>query len=204
MTQRYWNQFVGADGTWRSRDRTPPGEDLTVMRSGLGREAGTIVTLCRYYTCEIDDWAARRGEVSIEQAAEHAALALYGLHQQSQRQPMHRPGIPIGKALRHLRDHDKFSAEAVDARVNAAATTTSVQSLLMRLRGLVSQLRAIGQPLDYNDLMRLIQDWHTPESRKRARRAWALQYQVWVRSGEPANGASSGPKPPTGTTPTGA
>jgi CRISPR system Cascade subunit CasB len=150
------------------------------LRSGLGREAGTVPALWRYYTCEVDDRAARRGEVSAEQAAEHAALALYGLHQQAKNAPMHRPGVPLGRALRKLHVGGRFSRQAVDATVTAAATTTSVPALLIRLRGLVTMLRAVDQPLDYDQLMRLILDWRHADDRRRARRAWAVQYQVWV------------------------
>lgn len=203
MAQRYWNKYVGPDGAWRSNSK-PPGEDLAVMRTGLGRDAGTVPALCRYYTCEIDDWAARRGEVSIEQASEHAALALFGLHQQSKAQPMHRPGVSVGKALRRLREDGKFSQQAVDARVNAAATATNVTALLMRLRGLITQLRAINQPLDYDQLMKLVHDWHSSDGRPRARRKWAVDYQVWIDGSGPAkNGASNGPRSARADTQTG-
>lgn len=193
MAQRYWNKYVGPDGAWRDK-RRPPGEDLAVMRTGLGRAAGTVPALCRYYTCEIDDWAARRGEVSIEQAAEHAALALFGLHQQSKTRPMHRPGIPLGKALRKLREDGKFSQQAVDARVDAAATATNVTALLIRLRSLIDQLRTINQPLDYDQLMKLIHDWHSTDGRQRARRKWAVDYQVWIDD-QAENGEASSRRP---------
>lgn len=203
MAQRYWNKYVGPDGAWRDK-RRPPGEDLAVMRTGLGRDAGTVPALCRYYTCEIDDWAARRGEVSIEQAAEHAALALFGLHQQSKTRPMHRPGIPLGKALRKLRENGKFSQQAVDARVDAAATATNVTALLMRLRSLIDQLRTIDQPLDYDQLMKLIHDWHSTDGRQRARRKWAVDYQVWIDTSDQAeNGVASSPQPARADTPAG-
>jgi CRISPR system Cascade subunit CasB len=183
--ERYWNRYVGADGRWRTDPRTglalrPPGEDLAALRSGLGQEAGTVPKLWPHYTCEIDDWRARRGEVSDEQRAEHAALALFGLHQQSQDKPMHRPGVPLGKALRALRQSEKFSEQAVDARVAAAATATAVPALLMRLRGLIDQLRTIAQPLDYDRLLQDIDGWQRPDSRQRVRRSWALGYQPWV------------------------
>jgi CRISPR system Cascade subunit CasB len=133
-----------------------------------------------FYTCAIDDWRARRGEVSDEQKAEHAALALFGLHQQSQRTPMHKPGVNLGQALRALRQNEKFSEQAVDARVAAAVTATSVPPLLMRLRGLVTQLRTIAQPLDYDQLLDDIDSWHWPDARQRVRRKWGLGYHVWA------------------------
>jgi CRISPR type I-E-associated protein CasB/Cse2 len=186
MTKRYWNR-VAPDGTWLAKDpRTgrplgpPPGEDLAALRAGLGRAAGEVPKMWRFYTCPIDDRLAQRGQVSIEQQAEHAALALYGLHQQSKRTSMHHPKVPLGKALYRLRVSERFSPQAVDARVNAAATATSPSALLIRLRGLIDQLRVIDQPLDYDGLMRLIQDWHFEDSRRSARRRWAVEYQVWA------------------------
>lgn len=195
MTQRYWNR-VTADGAWLDRDpRTgrplgrPPGEDLAALRAGLGREAGEVPQMWRFYTCPIDDRLAQLGRMSIEQQAEHAALALYGLHQQSRGTSMHDPKFPLGRALYRLRSSGRYSAQAVDARVAAAATTTGPAALLMRLRGLVEQLRVIGQPLDYDGLMRLIEDWHYEDRRRRARRRWAVEYQVWAQQNdEPPQG----------------
>ncbi|MEV5830497.1 type I-E CRISPR-associated protein Cse2/CasB [Spirillospora sp. NPDC052242] len=187
MTQRYWHR-VDTNGTWLSHDPktgrplgAPPGEDLAALRAGLGRPAGDVPRMWRFYTCPIDDRLAQVGEVSIEQQAEHAALALYGLHQQSKKKSMHHPKVPLGKALYLLRASSRFSAQAVDARVNAAATTTGPAPLLMRLRGLIDQLRVIDQPLDYDGLMQLIHDWHYEDGRRRARRRWAVEYQVWAQ-----------------------
>lgn len=187
MATPYWNR-VEPDGTWSTDKRTkrplgpPPGEDLAAMRAGLGRDYGEVPKLWPYYSCEIDDARARRGEASQEQKAEHAALALYGLHQQSKSVSMHRPGVRLGAALARLRASDKFSPEAIDGRVEAAATTTTVDALLIRLRGLIDLLRTIDQPLDYNHLMRLLQDWRYDDGRRAARRQWALDYQVWKQT----------------------
>ena len=124
--------------------------------------------------------AARRGEVSAAQEAEHIALALYGLHQQSQDQPMHRDGIGLGRAMRALRLHDRTSEAAVDARFQRTFSATSTAALQLRLRGLVTQLRDIKQPLDYNRLAADILRWNRPDSRNRVRRRWGLDYHAWT------------------------
>ncbi|WP_322770232.1 type I-E CRISPR-associated protein Cse2/CasB [Frankia sp. Cr1] len=191
---RYWNRFVDADGAWKRDPRTaveqrPPGEDLAALRSGLGQPAGSVPAMWPFYTCVVDEKAAQRDEGSDEETAEHAALALFGLHQQSQQEPMHRPKVGFGQALRALRLSDRFSENAVDARVQAAATATSVPALLYRLRGLITQLRTIHQPLDYDLLMEDIKYWHYVESRQRVRRAWGLRYYVW---GQAASDGSEG------------
>ncbi|CAL9635014.1 hypothetical protein SUDANB120_06177 (plasmid) [Streptomyces sp. enrichment culture] len=182
-TQRIWHRYIGADGKWRhtfgtAAQRRPPGEDLAVLRKGLSRPAGTVLEMFRFYTCEVDDFAARRGEVSAAQEAEHIALALYGLHQQSQDQPMHRDGISLGRAMRALRLHDRTSEDAVDARFQQTFSATSTAALQLRLRGLVTQLRDIKQPLDYTLLAADVLRWNRPDSRNRVRRRWGLDYHA--------------------------
>lgn len=180
----YWETRVGPDHTWRYDPRTdrtlkPPGEDLAALRSGLGRPVMDSPKLWPFYNSEVDDALALRDEVSDEQKAEHAALALYGLHQQSQPDPMHRQGVKLGTALLRLRQSGKFSEEALDRRVAVMAEATSVTALLVHLRGLVTQLRSIRQPLDYTHLMSDIRRWHDPEQRAQVRLKWALGYQAW-------------------------
>ncbi|GAB2468751.1 hypothetical protein GCM10027187_41180 [Streptosporangium sandarakinum] len=185
-TARYWSRYIAPDGTWRRKDERPPGEDLAALRAGLGREAGTVPALWPHYRSLTDDRLARRGEISEEQRAEHAALALYGLHQQARPEPMHRPGVRLGQALRRLHQSGKFTQEAVDRRVNAAASATRVSALLNHLRGLITQLRVIGQPIDYDLLLNDIRDWQRPEARQRARRRWGLDYYGWSPADETA------------------
>ncbi|MFE7111191.1 type I-E CRISPR-associated protein Cse2/CasB [Streptomyces sp. NPDC057575] len=184
--QRIWHRYIAADGSWRRKngtaaDKRPPGEDLAVLRRGLGRPAGTVLEMFPFYTCPVDDFAARRGEVSAEQEAEHIALALYGLHQQSQDQPMHRDGAGLGRSMLELRRHDRTSDEAVDSRFQQAFSATSTATLQLRLRGLVTQLKDIKQPLDYNRLISDIHDWNRPASRSRVRRRWGLEYYGWTQ-----------------------
>lgn len=176
--RRYWTQRITSQGTWRIDSRTgapmdAPGEDLAALRAGLGHAALTVPAMWPHYTTSTD------GRVTPELEAEHAALSLFGLHQQSQSKPMHKRGEGLGTALRTLHRSDRFSAEAVDRRVAAAVNATSVPALVYRLRGLVTQLRSIGQPLDYEQLLKDITDWHFSASRGRVRRTWSLAYDSW-------------------------
>ncbi|WP_406109891.1 type I-E CRISPR-associated protein Cse2/CasB [Kitasatospora purpeofusca] len=182
--RRYWDDVTAPDHTWRLDPRTkqprrPPGEDLAAMRKGLGRPVMDVFDMTRFYSCEVDDVLALRDEVSDEQKAEHAALALYGLHQQGQATPMHRRGLKLGEALRALRRSGRFSEEALDTRVAQLAGATSVSALLVHLRGLITQLRTVGQPLDYDHLMADIQAWHCTDRRPQVRLKWAVGYQSW-------------------------
>lgn len=106
---------------------------------------------------------------------------------------MHHPGTTLGKALRALRRSEKFSEQAVDSRVGAAVAATSVPILLHRLRGLVTQLRTVHQPVDYDRLLLDIERWSRIESRQGVRRRWGLDYHVW--------GAPSGDQPADGRDP---
>ncbi|MGW1837127.1 type I-E CRISPR-associated protein Cse2/CasB [Streptomyces sp. NPDC002067] len=182
----YWNAYVNGKGAWRTdpdtkKPKQPPGEHLAALRSGLGREAFTVPALWPFYVTETD------GKVTRQLEAEHAALSLYGLHQQSQSTPMHAPRVAVGAALRALHKrptketddgHKGYSAEAVDRRVAATVSATSVSAFVHRLRGLITQLRSVQQPLDYDALMRDIRSWHRPDGRARVRRAWGMAYHL--------------------------
>ncbi|MEU3193065.1 type I-E CRISPR-associated protein Cse2/CasB [Streptomyces sp. NPDC006992] len=186
-TQRIWNKYIATDGTWHRKEGTaaekrPPGEDLALLRRGLSRPAGTVLPMFAFYTCPVDDFAARRGEVSAEQEAEHAALALFGLHQQSKERPMHRGGVSLGRAMRALRHHDRSSSEAVDSRFEQAFSATAPETLHYRLRGLITQLKGIDQPLDYDRLCEDLYAWRRPPSRSRVRRRWGLDYYGWTQA----------------------
>ncbi|WP_328397850.1 type I-E CRISPR-associated protein Cse2/CasB [Nocardia sp. NBC_00416] len=187
MAQKYWNRF-NREGT--ARQELPPGEHLAALRSGLGRETLTVPKMWPFYTIAPDDneKQERFGGVTADQHAEHAALALFGLHQQSQKTLMHVPGVGLGFALRVLRGHEKYSSDAVDRRVSAMVSSTSVSTLTYQLRGLVTQLRDIKQGLDYDRLLRDLDDWHWPDGRQRVRKAWARGYQRWEKPAESTTG----------------
>jgi CRISPR system Cascade subunit CasB len=148
-----------------------------------------------------DDW---RPPAALE--AEHHALALYGLHQQSQRRPMHGADVGVGHAVRALRQSGRFSEEAVDRRFAAAATATTLTELVVHLRGLVSQMRSLTQPrpLDYTQLVQDLAGWSHPERQQRIRRRWGGQYFAWSRAeqqdAEGDAGGAGDQQPPGGAT----
>ncbi|MFT2020185.1 type I-E CRISPR-associated protein Cse2/CasB [Streptomyces sp. 796.1] len=178
---RYWDRYVGGKGWRKHAPSGPPGEELADLRAGLGQTAGTVPALWPYYTSPTD------GEVTAELDAEHGALALYGLHQQSQLRPMHQRGVGLGTALRALREADRYSPEALDRRVAAAVSANSTQILLFRLRGLIPQLRGESIALDYGRLLTDLTLWPRPDSRQRVRRTWGLAYHAWKPTGDAAD-----------------
>jgi len=194
MRQRYWNRYIDEDGQWSSPGASPPpGEDLAALRSGLGHEALTVPKLWPFYTAEPDPEGERFGTASGAQHAEHAALGLFGLHQQSQRIPMHRRDVGMGTALLALRRADPDNVKAVDRRVSALVTSNSLPALRYRLRGMVIHLRDAKQPLDYDRLVRDFEAWSWPDGRRRVRRSWAQGYQRWTDDKRPGDQAAPGP-----------
>jgi len=167
----------------------PDGADLAALRRGAGRPPGSVPAMWRFYTALSAD-----GGVSPRLAAEHHALTLYAIHQQSQSKPMHQQGNGVGSAAKALRASGTFSPDAVDRRLNAAATATSLEECAYHLRGLVRQFKQIGQPLDYSALVRDLTDWQYPERAARVRRRWGSQYFLGrgdSPAGAPADGAQT-------------
>jgi CRISPR system Cascade subunit CasB len=183
----YWSRYTSGNGEWRRvGDATgaPPGADLAKLRRGLGRAPGDVPELWRFHVTMNAD-----GRLTDSFVAEHHALTLFGLHQQSQGRPMHRGGVGLGAAMRALRDKNTGDdagdgkpkwdrIDAVDRRFSAAATATSRHELVLHLRGLITQLRGIGQGLDYTLLYRNLARWEYPESAAEVRRRWGMQYFV--------------------------
>lgn len=163
----YWTLFP------RGKDLLPPGEELAALRRGLGQPAGSVPDIWRFYVHLAPD---DRPHPRLQ--AEHVALSLFGLHQQSQRSLMHRPGVPLAAALHRLRSTGRFSEEALDRRVAQAAAADQIDELAHHLRGLVSMLKAPSDSigLDYTVLVTTLNRWRRVEGRARERRLWGSRY----------------------------
>lgn len=167
----YWERLLNEEGGWVHGP--PPGQDLSSMRSGLGRDAGSVPGMWPHYSA-----LNEKGELTPALRAEHAALCLFGLHQQSQATPMHRTGVGLGQALHHLRASGRFSEDAVDRRFAQAATASDIDEVAYHLRGLIGQLKTLkpAQALDYTRLMRDLRAWQDPELIGGIRRRWGSEY----------------------------
>ncbi|WP_341727833.1 type I-E CRISPR-associated protein Cse2/CasB [Brooklawnia sp.] len=165
----YWETHADNEGKWQP----PPGADLSAMRTGLGREPGDVPAMWRMYRELTKD-----GRLTPALRAEHAALGLYGLHQQGQRYCVHKQDVSVASALKLLRSSDRFSTDAVDARFTRAVTSTDLDALTFHLRGLVSQLKSIERPapFDYTMLLADLRNWQSPDRQSRIRRSWASKY----------------------------
>jgi CRISPR system Cascade subunit CasB len=161
---------------------------LAQLRKAITRGPGEIPELWHYYRIIIPNAESRDFLPYPGLAAEHAALGLFGLHQQSQQgKRMHDKEVSLGAALRHVKDSGKYSKDALDRRVTAAATATSTNELVQHLRRLITQLRSAQQPLSYNQLVEDIYGWERPDQRKRIRRRWGAAYFNWARQNDPSS-----------------
>lgn len=175
MTSQPTDETSDASATlyWDRRlpeGRYPPG-DLAALRRGIGGSPGAVPAIWPFYTTLSDD-----GRVGTRLRAEHHALSLFGLHQQSQRSSMHQRGVRLGEALRTLRNSERYSEAALDRRVAQCATAVSVDEFAYHLRGLITMLRSLPQGLDYTRLLRAFEEWQRPHGADRVRRQIGADY----------------------------
>lgn len=193
----YWQRGTDGKGSWGPQDYRPPGEDLAALRRGARREAGSVPEMWPFYQTMVDEryltGSDRGWDPPVELQAEHHALTLFGVHQQSQLRPMHVEEVGVGTALRTLRQSGRFSEDAVDRRFAQAATATTLTELAHHLRGLVSQMRGGGnaQPLDYSQLVKDLRDWCWPQTQHQVRRRWGGQYHQWARRADASRESES-------------
>lgn len=176
----YWAKWSASESNsdpGAAGPRLPPGEDLTALRRGAGRPAGSVPQMWQFYT------AGDTGgvEPSADLTAEHIGLVLFGFHQQSENRLMHSPSRKFARALRDLRGSERFHDRepALDAKVAAAATATSIGELGWHLRGLVALLKDADISFDYSSLVADLATWQHPTGQARVRRRWGRDYYSW-------------------------
>lgn len=183
----YWQRYIDNDGRWRGA-RRPEGADLAALRRGIGRAPGTVPGMWPYYTGgpEHDVYADPRSDTWQPHpafVAQHHALTLYGLHQQSQTAAAHKPGVGVGAAVAALHRVHGASSEAIDRRFLACVSAASVDELAVHLRGLITQLKGVTPlpAIDYDQLTKDLTWWPDPDRRTTIRRRWGLDYQQATR-----------------------
>ena len=115
-----------------------------------------------------------RGEWAV-----HTALTLYALHQQGKDLKAHcmsKEGVPLGVSVRSLVDPDNNNETAVKRRLDAAATSNSLEEFSHHLRSLVQLLKSKDIPLDYPMLTKDLYWFQFPDARDSVRLRWGRDF----------------------------
>ncbi|MDX3098840.1 type I-E CRISPR-associated protein Cse2/CasB [Streptomyces sp. ME19-03-3] len=146
---------------------------LRALREGVGREAGTVPAMRSVHRVHVQDDGLE--DLPDRYVAEHCTLTLFGLHQHTASEPVHRPGVGLGTACLLLRRSEALTEAAVERRLIATATAHDLHELAQHLQRLVPLLQQAGVGLDYTRLFHELTVWGGPD-RNRVLRAWGLQY----------------------------
>jgi len=137
---------------------------------------------------DLPERLAERAETAL-----FLAVTLYALHQQSHdKEPMHKPDVELGRAVRQLMPPGEID-EPLRHRFVRAGTAQSVDVLAYRLREIISLLRRGAQrrnrresiPLDYALLAEQLYWFGDPDGARRVRQRWGRSFHAY-RS-EPAD-----------------
>lgn len=152
---------------------------LARLRRAAGKPAGSVLDILEYTYAEEFVGDPRDDEPTPAEIAAHLAMTLYAVHQQSQRQGMHRTGQRLGRSIRALiadRDGVKYVDHAVARRFAMLGTADSLDELAHHLRGLVQLMRAGAVPLDYRTLTADLLLWQRPGVRPLVRLRWGRDF----------------------------
>ncbi|OAR21853.1 type I-E CRISPR-associated protein Cse2/CasB [Streptomyces sp. ERV7] len=175
----FWDEAAADWHARRQEGRPGFSEHITRklrgLREGISGEPGTVAAMREAHRVRVTDAARSTDRLPGLYIAEHAALTLFGRHQQAATEPAHRPRAGLGTACRHLRCAEALSKNAVQQRLIAAATAQDLDELIQHLYRLVPLLGQAGIGLDYTRLMYDLAAWDSP-AQDRVLRSWGLQY----------------------------
>lgn len=167
---------------------------LARLRRGVSKEVGALPELWQVTLEGIPmPFEPYDDTPTYGERAAYTAITLYALHQQSRRDGMHRRGPSLGTAARVLRKRAP-SEDAVRRRFEAVGTATTFAEVVHHSRGLITQLRGAGIPLDYGVLADQLFLLQTPGGADQVRLAWGRDfYRVTSDSpnGDPAPAAET-------------
>jgi CRISPR type I-E-associated protein CasB/Cse2 len=158
----YWATFEPG-----SRDAAA---ELAALRSGTGREAGTVAAMWPFHRTRMASEWRDRGSLTRDLAAEHAALTLFARHQQTHSRRMHVPGSSPGTAAGLLAKkaaaggEGKGATASLERRFGVLLTSADAAELAMHLRSFIPLLNQAGVGLDYDLLRSALRVWDDPRS----------------------------------------
>lgn len=153
---------------------------LAILRRGIGKKIGDRPDILEYVILPeyVED---SRGAA---QRAVYTALTLYALHQQGRAECMCRikseeepkSGRTFGAALRLLTIRKPQEKTAVIRRFNQVLTAKDAAELSIHARGLITQLRGEGIPVDYGQFTKDLFWFQIPEYRRKVVLAWGKEF----------------------------
>jgi CRISPR system Cascade subunit CasB len=133
---------------------------LARLRRAVGKPPGSVLDVLEFTYAPEFVGDPRNDAPTPAEVAAHMSMTLYAVHQQSQRQPMHRPGRRLGQAIRALiPEQGSYVDHSVARRFAILGTADSLDELVHHLRGMVQLLRAGAVPLDYGLLAADLLSW---------------------------------------------
>lgn len=175
----YWATFDPA-----GRDA---GAELAALRSGTGREPGTVAAMWPFHRTRMASKWRNKGSLTRDLAAEHTALTLFARHQQTHDRRMHMAGNSPGTAAGLLArkaaadSEGKAATAALERRFGTLLTSADADELAMHLRSLVPLLNQAGVGLDYDLLRTALRTWDDPRRPDAAagyRQRWDRDFHI--------------------------
>jgi CRISPR system Cascade subunit CasB len=150
---------------------------LARLRRGVGKPAGSVLDILEFTYDEEFVRDSRRDDPTPAEVSAHVCLTLFAVHQQSQRERMHRKGHRLGRSIRALiPDQGNYVGHAVARRFAMLGTADSLDELVHHLRGMAQLMRAKSVALDYGMLAADLLRWQWPGSSARVRLGWGRDF----------------------------
>ena len=152
---------------------------LARLRRGVGKPAGSVLDILEFTYAEEFVRDSRRDDPTPAEVAAHVCLTLFAVHQQSQRERMHRKGHRLGRSIRKLiadQGNSNYVDHAVARRFAMLGTADSLDELAHHLRGMAQLMRAKSVPLDYGMLAADLLRWQWSGGPARVRLGWGRDF----------------------------
>lgn len=166
---------------------------LAELRRAVGKEPGSAPNTWAIEFDGCPDSLIGVGQRPSEgENAIHAALTLYAIHQQSQKQGMHCTGKEhdLGSAVRKCiylnRDGESLENGELPRRFSAMVTADSIDEVVHYARQLIKMLRSESIAIDYGRLAQQLLLFQNPYARHRVLLEWGRGYARAANADQPA------------------
>jgi CRISPR system Cascade subunit CasB len=159
---------------------------LARLRRAVGRPVGSDPAVWEETLGGLpEEYASDADDASAGENAAHAAITLYGIHQQSRGSArMHVRGHSIGSAVSRLAVTNTSSTstgvpdreQAVVRRFHMLGTAITFAEVVHHARGLITQLRGESIPLDYGRLAVDLARLQSASTADRVRLDWGRDF----------------------------